>query len=489
MENDFDESSANEGASKGLSWWYSADTISKSREEKTAKRIRRITLPDRLMTHPGRLSMLYFGTLITLATILLMLPISTNRHDGITSFPVSFFTAVSAVSTCGITVVNTAEYWSLFGQLVILFSIQLGGLGVMTYASMVALGISHRLKVSQRILTANELGTNKLSEIKNVLSVVVATFVTVEVLTFVLLLPELLRVNHGKLGTTLWQALFYAVSAYNNTGFAPDASGLHVNRWGVGLPILISAFVGTLGFPVVLNVVQCAQRRLSPKRWTLHTKLTLMTTAILVAASLFWFLLVEWNNATLFPADDPGMKLRRAISAAVMPRSAGFDVSWVPDVTNETKVFMSALMFIGAGSSSTGGGIRVTTFAVIVLICGAAFTGHRDVNAFKRRIPRRIQMTAVSVTTACLSLVIIGSTALMFVTGCDFVDAVFEICSAFALGGYSVGVANAGNPACLFILAAAMIVGRLGPLTIAYSISRPMAPEPIRYPQENVIVG
>ena len=279
------------------------------------------------------------------------------------------------------------------------------------------------------------------------------------------------------------------MSAYNNTGFTPDATGLHVNRWGVGLPILISAFIGTLGFPVVLNLVQCARRRLSPKRWTLHTKLTLVTTAVLVATSLAWFLLVEWSNTGLFPADDPGMKMRRAMSAAVMPRSAGFDISWVPEVTNETKVFMSILMFIGAGSSSTAGGIRVTTFAVILLICRAAFTGHRDVPVFRRRIPRRIQMTAVSVTTACFALVMVGAMMLMFTTGCAFVDAVFEACSAFSLGGYSVGVASAGNPASLFILSAEMIVGRLGPLTIAYSISRPMAPEPIRYPQENIIVG
>lgn len=487
MPDQFDESPLNEQSSAGPSWWY-AGAPSARKEERASRRIRRISLTDRLLSHPGRLSILYFLTLIALVTLLLLLPFAT-RGWVFTNFPVAFFTAVSALSTCGIPVVNTAEYWSAFGQVVILFSIQFGGLGVMTFASMVALGVSRRLKVSQRMLTASELGTTKLSEIKSVLSVVLGTSIIAEALTFVLLLPDLLHLNHGNVGRTLWEALFYAVSAYNNTGFTPDATGLHINRWGVGLPILLSAFVGTLGFPVVLNLVQCARRRMSPKRWTLHTKLTLTTTGILVLSSLAWFLLVEWSNSALFPADDPGMKMRRALSAAVMPRSAGFDISWVPEVTDETKVFMSALMFIGAGSSSTAGGIRVTTFAVIVLICCASFTGHRDVVVFRRRLPRRIQMTAVSVMTACFALVLVGSVALMFVTGCDFVDAVFETCSAFSLGGYSVGVANAGNPACLFILAAAMIVGRLGPLTIAYAISRPMAPEPIRYPQENIIVG
>ena len=461
----------------------------KSRSSSPARRIRRVSLTDHLFSHPGRLSIMYFMALIVIATALLLLPFAAQTGE-ITSFPVAFFTAVSALSTCGIQVVNTNTYWSFFGQIVILFSIQLGGLGVMTFASIVALGISRRLRVSQRMLTANELGTNKLSEIKSVITVVLTITAITEALTFTQLLPELLRVNNeNDAGRTLWQAIFYAVSAYNNTGFTPDTSGLYVSNWGVGLPILISAFIGTLGFPVVLNVVQCARKRHSPRHWSLHTKLTLVTTAILVAASLVWFLIVEWHNVNLFPDDDLSLKFRRAMVAAVMPRSAGFDISWVPGVSSESKLFMSIIMFIGAGSSSTGGGIRVTTFAVIMLICGAAFTGHRDVTVFRRRIPRRIQMTAISVTTSCLSLVAIASMALMFVTDCSLGDAVFETCSAFSLGGYSVGVVSAGNPASQFILAATMIIGRLGPMTIAYSISRPLAPEPIRYPQENVIVG
>ena len=192
MANDFDESSANEEASKDLSWWYSADVLSRDKSDKTAKRIRRISITDRLLRHPGRLSMVYFGALIIIVTGLLLLPISTSDII-FTNFPIAFFTAVSALSTCGIPVVNTGEYWSMFGQVVVLFSIQFGGLGVMTFASMVALGVSRRLKVSQRMLTANELGTTKLSEVKGVLTVVLGTSIIAEVLTFVLLLPDLFR--------------------------------------------------------------------------------------------------------------------------------------------------------------------------------------------------------------------------------------------------------------------------------------------------------
>lgn len=484
MANESKGTSGNSRASAGLTWWDSDN----GHKTKASEYFKQSSITDRLLRHPGRLSIIYLVALIAIVTALLMLPIATQSGQ-VPSFPVAFFTAVSAVSTCGITVVNTTTFWSFFGQVVILIAIQFGGLGVMTFASIVALGISRRVKVSQRILTANELGTSKLSEVKSVITVVLIITAVAEALTFILLLPELFRINQGGVGETLWQALFYAVSSYNNTGFTPDASGLHVSSWGVGLPILVSAFVGTLGFPVVLNLVKCAREHKGPKRWSLHTKLTLITTAILIGVSLLWFLIVEWHNTAVFPADDMSLKVRRALSASVAPRSAGFDISWVPGLSEVSKVFMSVLMFIGAGSSSTAGGIRVTTFAVIVLICRAAFTGHRDVTAFRRRIPRRIQMTAISVTASCLMLVLVGSIALMFVSNCTFADGMFEICSAFSLAGYSAGVANAHNAATLFILAIAMIVGRLGPMTIAYAISRPMAPEPIRYPEENIIVG
>ena len=482
----FDESSSNREASHGYAWWFSGDTFEKAMAEDRKPRKRGLT--RRLVNHPGRLTIFYFLTLAALSTTLLMTPIATPK-DETTTFTTAFFTAVSAISTCGISIVNSTTHWTTFGQGVLIFAVQMGGLGVMTFASLIALAVNHHLKATQRMLTANELGTTKLGEIKGVLTVVITTAFVIEGITFVALFPGLYKVNHGNVRHTLWESLFFAVMAYNNAGFTPDGAGLHVNNWAVGLPILASAFCGTLGFPVLLNLMRSWRMRRPPKRWSLHTKLTLTTTFCIVIASFTWFLLMEWNNKLLFAGDGIEPRLWHAMVAAVMPRSSGFDLSWMPGVSDATKVFLSIVMFIGGGSTSTAGGIRVTTFAVILLICRAAFTGHRDVTVFRRRIPRRIQMTAVSVTTACFALVMVGAMMLMFTTGCAFVDAVFEACSAFSLGGYSVGVASAGNPASLFILSAEMIVGRLGPLTIAYSISRPMAPEPIRYPQENIIVG
>ena len=161
----------------------------------------------------------------------------------------------------------------------------------------------------------------------------------------------------------------------------------------------------------------------------------------------------------------------------------------MPGVSDATKVFLSIVMFIGGGSTSTAGGIRVTTFAVILLTCRAAFTGRHDINAFHRRIHAQAVTTAVAVSTACLMLVTVVSMALMIITGCSLCDALFDTCSAFGLGGYSVGVASESNPTVLYILAATMFIGRLGPLTIAYAISRPHNLEAVRYPTEQIVVG
>ena len=478
----FDESSSNREASHGYAWWFSGDTFEKAMAEERKPRKRSLT------THPGRLTILYFMMLGALSTLLLLTPTATPKGEQ-TTFTTAFFTAISAISTCGISIVNSTTHWSAFGQAVLIFSVQMGGLGVMTFASLIALAVNHHLKATQKLLTANELGTTKLGEIKGVLTVVIATAFTIEGITFVALFPGLYKVNHGNVRHTLWESLFFAVMAYNNAGFTPDGAGLHVNNWAVGMPIMASAFCGTLGFPVLLNLMRSWRNHRPPKRWSLHTKLTLTTTFCIVLASFTWFLLMEWNNKLLFATEGVEPRLWHAMVAAVMPRSSGFDLSWVPQVSEPTKVFMSVIMFIGGGSTSTAGGIRVTTFAVILLICRAAFTGHTDINAFRRRIPTRVAMTAVSITAACLFLVLSASLALMLASDCSLTDALFDACSSFGLGGYSVGVAREDNPAALFILATAMVVGRLGPMTIAYAINRPRALESIRYPNEPIVVG
>ena len=482
----FDESSSNREASRGYAWWFSGDTFEKAAADE--RRPRKRTISQHLTSQPGRLTIIYFMVLVTAATTMLLLPQSTPDGET-TTFSTALFTAVSALTTCGISIVNSTTHWTTFGQGVLLVSVQMGGLGVMTFASLITLAINHHIKATQRLLTASELGTTKLSEVRGVLRVVLGTSLIIEATTFLALFPGLLRVTGGDWGKTAWEALFFAVMSYNNAGFTPDGAGLHVNNWAVGLPIMTSAFCGTLGFPVLLNLLRCARAHTPPRRWSLHTKVTLTMTFLIVAASLTWFLAVEWDNPALFAHADVETRMRHAMVAAVMPRTSGFDLSWVPQVSEPTKVFMSMVMFVGGGSTSTAGGIRVTTLAVILLVCRASFTGHKDIAVFRRRIHTDVAMTAVSITTTCLMLVMCASMALMIVSGCSFSDSLFDACSAFGLGGYTVGVAREDNPAALAILAVTMVVGRLGPMTIAYSISKPRALESLRYPTEPMVVG
>ncbi|PLS29504.1 potassium transporter TrkG [Bifidobacterium parmae] len=483
----FDQSSSNREASRGYAWWFSGNTFAQAADG-DGRPPRQRTIIQHLVSHPGRLTIMYFIVLVVAATTMLLIPPSTPEGET-TTFSTAMFTAVSALSTCGISIVNSTTHWTTFGQAVLLVSVQLGGIGVMTFASLITLAINHHMKSTQRLLTASELGTSKLSEIRGVLTVVIGTTMFIESVTFVALFPGLLKVNEGDWRKSLWESLFFAVMSYNNAGFTPDTAGLHVNSWGVGLPIMLSAFLGTLGFPVILNLLKCARGHVPPKRWSLHTKITLSVTFIIVAMSLTWFLLVEWDNPFLFKDADFNTRMRYAMVAAVMPRSSGFDLSWVPQVNEPTKVFMSVIMFIGGGSTSTAGGIRVTTFAVILLICKASFTGHKDINTFHHRIHTNVAMTAVSITSTCLLLVLVSSLSLMLVSGASLTNALFDSCSAFGLGGYTVGVAREDNPAALAILAATMVVGRLGPMTIAYSISRPRSLEAVRYPTEPIVVG
>lgn len=445
-------------------------------------------LPAMLLSRPIQLTFAFFLVMTLLAAGLLSLPIS-SRQNGWTDLPTAFFTAASAMTTCGISVVNTSAYWTLFGQAVILLAIQMGGLGVITFASIVTLTVSRRLKVTQRLLTANELGTNKLSEVKSVIGIVLITSLTVETVSFLLLFPSLLGTNKGDVGTSMWEALFFAISSYNNTGFTPDSAGLHINSWGVGLPILGGAFIGTLGFPVLLNIARSIKHHQRPRRWTLHTKLTLTATFALVALSVVWFLLVERNNPSLFKDSTISQQMRMALTVAVVPRSAGFDVSWVPQVSEPTKVFMSLIMFVGGGAASTAGGIRVTTFAVLILVTVSQFRQRRDVTVFGRRLHRQTVSIAVTVTMTFATILFAATLALMMVTGRDLTDSLFEACSALSLAGYTLGVADPDNPATLAILATLSFIGRLGPMTIAYMISKPKKPQATRCPAENIVVG
>jgi Trk-type K+ transport system membrane component len=270
---------------------------------------------------PARLALTVFAGVIAVFTALLLTPQAT-AGEASASFADALFTAASAVCVTGLTVVPTGTYWSMFGQVVILVGIKIGGLGVMTLASLLGIAVSRRIGLTQKMLTASETKSSGLGEVGSLLRVVIITSTTLEVVIALALIPRFAVVGEN-LGEAVWHGVFYAVSAFKNAGFVPTAEGLapFAHDWWIGLPIVIGVFIGSLGFPVILNI---ARRRRDVRRWSLHTKLTLATSGILVLVGAVMIGAFEWTNPeTLGRLDWPG-KLLAALFAGVMPRSAGF---------------------------------------------------------------------------------------------------------------------------------------------------------------------
>lgn len=444
-------------------------------------------LVDRLARHsPARLALVTFAGVIAVFTGLLSTPMATAT--GLRApFADALFTATSAVCVTGLTTVPTGTYWSGFGQVVILVGIQVGGLGVMTLASILGMAVSRRIGLTQRLLTASETKTTRLGEVGSLVRVVILTSVILESVIALLLFPRFLVLNES-VGEAGWHAVFYAISAFNNAGFVPTPEGLapHVGDWLLTMPIVLGVFIGSLGFPVILNV---ARRYRTPQRWSLHAKLTIVTSLVLVVIGSSLYALFEWRNERTLGLLSVSDKLLASIFAGVMPRSGGFSTVDVGGMHESSWLIMDALMFVGGGSASTAGGIKVTTLAVMVLAIIAEARGDRDMDAFGRRIPRDTLRLAVAVSFVGASAVLVSCLILLELTGWSLDVVLFETISAFATVGLSTGVTPDLPESGKYLLSALMFVGRTGTMTLAAALALRDRRRVIRQPEERPIIG
>ena len=433
---------------------------------------------------PARLALSTFAAVIGVFTLLLLLPQATaDGHRA--PFADALFTATSAVCITGLTVVDTGTYWSGFGQAVILVGIKIGGLGVMTLASLLGLAVSRRLGLTQRLLAASETRIARLGEVGSLLTVIIVTSTTLEVAIAAALFPRFL-VLHESVGAAAWHAIFYGVSAFNNAGFVPTAGGLATdpNDWWLGAPIALGVFIGSLGFPVILNL---AQRRTKVRLWSLHTKLTVVTSASLWLAGTVLIGAIEWSRTATYGSLGASGKVLAAVFAGVMPRSGGFTTVDVGQMHEASWLITDALMFVGGGSASTAGGIKVTTLAVMILAIVAEARGDRDVEAYGRRIPPATVRLAVAVVFIGATIVLVSSLILLEVTGQPLDKVLFEVISAFATVGLSTGMVLPESAK--YLLSGLMFVGRTGTMTVAAALALRDRRRVIRYPEERPIIG
>ena len=428
-----------------------------AKQRRVSKRAKvRESLDHLARTSPARLVVLVFAAIILVMTLLLSLPIATTTGKPAPLVD-AVFTSTSAVCVTGLTVVNTASYWSLFGQIVIILGIHIGGLGVMTLASILALAVSRHIGLTQRMLAAIEK-TASLGKVGALIRTVIVTSLTCESIIFIALLPRFLTLNES-VGSAIWHALFQSISLFNNAA---------------------------LGFPVMLDVKENWR---SPHKLSLHSKLTITTylaiwvlTAVMIAFS-------EWNNRGTFASMSTSESLQTSILFGVNSRSSGISTIDVGQMTRGSWFLLDVLMFIGGGSASTAGGIKVSTLAVMILAIMAEARGDRDVEAFHRRIPPSVVRLSVAVTGLGAILVVTAIFFLLSVTDYSMDVVGFEVISAFATVGLSTGITPDLPIIGKYSLVLLMFAGRTGTMTVAAALALRERRRVIRMPEERPIIG
>ncbi|MBT5398176.1 MAG: TrkH family potassium uptake protein [Micrococcales bacterium] len=445
--------------------------------------------------HPTQIVVFAFGAASIAGTLLLLLPFATAPGNS-TSVVAAFFTAVSAVCITGLTVVDTATHWSGFGQLVIMVLIQLGGLGIVSFATLLGLLVSGRISLRDRLNTLSEAKIVGADSLPKLLSRILIVYFGFE-LVLATYLSLRLHFSYGEgVFQSIWHGTFHAISAFNNGGFSlytDSMTGFNQDMFFIA-PVMLAVVVGGLGFPVLIELHERIWRlRLQPggkaKRFSLHTRLTLWMTVSLIVLGALFIGAIEWNNPGTLGGLNTWDKLVNTFFTSIMPRSGGFNSLDISAMDPASWLGIDLLMFIGGGSASTAGGIKVTTIAVLIFIIYTEIRGETAVNVGNRRLPRSIQRQAL--TLVALSATAILLTTLLFAATTDFSldEILFDVISAAATVGLSTGI-TADLPAFHQIwLAFLMFVGRIGPVVVASALALRVTKRHYELPKERPLIG
>lgn len=439
------------------------------------------------LRNPIRLIPLLFMGLIALGTLALSLPIATA--EGVSPpLLTALFTATSAVAVTGLIVEDTPVYWSAFGQVTIMVLFQIGGLGIMTAATLLGLMAGRGFGLRDRLATQIERSRLNILSAPAVIRMIVAITVIVELAVALILAARFASRWDMSLGEAAWHGLFHSISAFNNAGFSTFSDSLMGFQSDalVLVPIALAVVISALGFPVMEDW-RCHGLRW--RQWTLHSKMTVAGTALLLVSGFVAILAMEWTNPETLGPMTPASKLLNAGFHSVMPRTAGFNSLDLGSAREETLMVNYILMFIGGGSAGTAGGIKITTFMVLLAIVLAEVLSRRDAGMFKRRFGHAIERQALTVASLALLLVLGATMFITSVTRLPLHDVLFETISAFATVGLSTGITADLPPSALIVLILLMFIGRVGTITAATALALGGLSRQYRYPEENPIVG
>lgn len=456
----------------------------------------------RIIGNPARFVLAAFVALISLGTALLFLPIAADGPAGV-GLEDALFISTSASTVTGLASVDIATF-SLFGELVILALIQVGGFGVMTIGSVMALIVLRRVGLRQRMLAQAEIGAVDIGELAKLLWAIARITLVIEVTLAAVLFVRFWQAGYEEgPAEAAYSAIFHSIASFNNAGLSlySDNMAQFVSDPIVTLPLTVGFIVGGLGFPVLVEAWRrrpdslrrpapgIAGRRERAQGWSLHARVTVGATVALLIVGPVMIWAFEWTNpATLGPL-DLGDKLFAGWFQGVTPRTAGFNTIDIGAMNDTTLFGTSVLMFVGAGPASTSGGIKVTTAAILAAVIWAEIRGEQDVNVLRRRLP--VPMIRAALTIALLSVGLVVGTSLLLMASDDLAltPALFESSSAFGTVGLSTGVTGSISTFGHLVLVGVMFCGRVGPTTFATAFALRRNSRLYRLPQERPIIG
>ena len=427
-----------------------------------------IEVVDRKINHrslsPPVILVGVFLALIFVATILLMLP-SAHHGDNFEGLMVGFFTATSAVTVTGLTVVDTASHWTLFGQSVILAMMFVGGLGFMSLAVFLLAILGQRVSIRQKLLIRETLSRGQMGGLQRLSIAIVSAAVGIQLVGFLALFARFMFLYD--LPTAIWQAAFHAVSGFNNAGFIAleETGGLIVfqgDYFVLGI-IGILIVLGSLSFWVVSDIFIVRRFR----RFSLVTRITLLMTGILIVAASVSFYVFESSNGDTIGNLSTANRVAVSLFEGISGRTAGFSTVDYALTNSATNVFMASMMFVGGATASVAGGIKVTTFLIIILSVITLIRERHHVTVFAKEVDQGTVRRAYAVFTISVGFVFICALALALTNpDLPMKDLLFESFSAYGTVGLSTGVTSALNPAGTILIAITMLIGRVGPLII-----------------------
>jgi trk system potassium uptake protein TrkH len=448
----------------------------------TIVRLNPFTMPK---VSPAKILVGGFASLIFIGAVLLTLPISS--HSGRLPFLDALFTATSAVCVTGLVVVDTGTYFTRFGQTVIMLLIQIGGLGIMTAATTVFILLGKKITLRERLVIQEALNQISMQGLVRLAYSIVLMTLALEAVGMILLSIRFIPI-YG-FSTGLFYALFHAVSAFCNAGFDLIGGFRSLTPFAadplIPLTVALLFILGGLGFTVLLEAHQ--RRRFA--RLTLHAKMVLGVTLSLLTVGTLTVLVLEYNNPLTLGQFGFFGKLVNAFFTAATPRTAGFNTVPTDGLTQTTLFFIISLMYIGASPTSTGGGIKTTSFGTIMSAIVSTLRGDEEVLLFKKRIPHEILMRALTIAVLAFILVFAVTLGLTITEQKPLPDMLFEAMSAFGTVGLSTGVTPTLSPLGRVLIIITMFAGRVGPLTLVFAFARHRRKSAVRYTSERILIG